>query len=95
MRSIDEVASDMALRYDAYNDIHKMLTNAGWEMTSEWDGSISVGGSFKKDWETVRVDTYWDDDRIRLVFNNELVYTTDWDYDWQEDIEAILDVRMS
>jgi len=91
MRNIDEVMADINMRYDAYNDIHKMLTNMGFEMQREWDGNISIGGKFKKDWQTIQVDTYWDDDRIRLIVNGETIIEIDWDHQWETHVSDILE----
>jgi len=91
MRNIDEVMADINMRYDAYNDIHNMLTDEGFRRISEWDGNISVGGRFKKGWQTIRVDTYWDDDRIRLIINGEDIRDIDWDHQWESHVSDILE----
>jgi hypothetical protein len=91
MRDIKEVMADINKRYDAYNDIHKMLTDNGWSLLREWDSSTTVGGSFTKDWQKISVHTYWDDDRIQLILNGENYLNIDWDYEWETKVSTIVD----
>ena len=91
MRPMEEVIADINMRYDAYNDIHKMLTDLGFEMQREWDGSISIGGRFKKDWQTIQVDTYWEADEIRLIINKETIIEIAWDHQWESHVSDILE----
>ena len=91
MRPIEDVVADMNKRYDAYNDIHKMLTMAGFEMISEWDGTKTIGGKFRKDWQIVQVDTYWEADEIRLIINKETIVEILWDHQWESHVSDILE----
>jgi len=91
MRNIEEVMADIDTRYDAYNDISKMMYDNGWDLKSNWDGNVSVGGSFRKGWQRIRVETYWDDDRIRLVINGEDVRDIDWDFLWEKNVLDIIE----
>ena len=91
MRNVNEVMADINKRYDAYNEIHQLLTESGWECVKEWDGTVSIGGSFKNGWQSLRVDTHWEDDRIRLTINREHIRDIDWDYLWETKVSTILE----